>query len=113
MRLAAAARRLILLFAMKPFFVLLSAAAALACNTGLAAQTTSSDNPADHLPAHIKRITWFGERADWSPDGQRILFLAKTFGEVYEVEVATGIIRAVTRHYSHWQTQAGQRTRHS
>lgn len=58
-------------------------------------------DPEDHLPPHIKRITWFGERADWSSDGKRILFLAKTFGEVYEIEIATGIIRPVTLHYRH------------
>src|SRR5712672_1473971 len=58
-------------------------------------------DPSEHLPAHIRRVTWFGERADWSLDGKRILFLAKTFGDVYELEVATGIIRPVTHHYPH------------
>ncbi|PYV04450.1 MAG: hypothetical protein DMG10_08075, partial [Acidobacteria bacterium] len=59
------------------------------------------ESPADHLPAHIKRITWFGERADWSHDGKRILFLEKTFGDVYEVERATSVIRPLTHHYRH------------
>lgn len=58
-------------------------------------------SPADHLPPHIKRLTWFGERADWSHDGKRILFVEKTFGDVFEVEVATGAIRPVTHHYPH------------
>ncbi|MEO7299104.1 MAG: hypothetical protein ABI042_11085 [Verrucomicrobiota bacterium] len=68
-----------------------------------AAQTNSlaGKNPADELPSHIKRITWFGERADWSSDGKRILFLGKTFGDVYEVEVASGIIRAMSHHFPH------------
>ena len=60
------------------------------------------ENPADHLPAHIRRVTWFGERADWSHDGKRILFLEKTFGDVYEVDPAAGIIRALTHHYPHY-----------
>ena len=59
------------------------------------------ENPADHLPPWIKRVTWFGERADWSHDGKKLLFVEKTFGDVYEVELATGIIRAVTHHYPH------------
>jgi len=59
-------------------------------------------NPADHLPPWIKRVTWFGERADWSHDGKRILFVEKTFGDVYEVELKTGIIRAITHHYPHY-----------
>jgi hypothetical protein len=58
-------------------------------------------NPADQLPPHIKRLTWFGERADWSHDGQRILFVGKTYGDVYEVELKTGIIRPVTHHFYH------------
>src|SRR6266516_3272941 len=59
-------------------------------------------NPAEHLPPHIKRVTWFGERADFSHDGKRILFVEKTFGDVYEVELATGVIRALTHHYPHY-----------
>lgn len=58
-------------------------------------------NPADHLPPHIRRLTWFGERADWSHDGRRILFIEKTYGDAFEVEVATGIIRPVTHHFHH------------
>src|SRR5439155_11087495 len=59
-------------------------------------------NPADHLPPHIRRVTWFGERADWSHDSKRILFVEKTFGDVYEVELASEIIRAMTHHYPHY-----------
>ena len=59
-------------------------------------------SPAEHLPPHIKRVTWFGERADFSHDGKRILFVEKTFGDVYELELATGIIRAMTHHYPHY-----------
>lgn len=70
-----------------------------ACCFGQTASATA--NPADNLPPHIKRLTWFGERADWSHDGKRILFVEKTFGDVFEVEVATGIIRPVTHHYPH------------
>ncbi len=53
------------------------------------------------LPAHIRRLTTFGERADWSHDGKRVLFLAKTFGDVFEADVATGEIRLLTGHYPH------------
>lgn len=58
-------------------------------------------SPADALPPHIRRLTWFGERADWSHDGKRILFIEKTYGDAYEVEVATGQIRPLTHHYHH------------
>lgn len=55
----------------------------------------------DHLPPHIVRLTAFGERADWSPDGKKILFLTKTFGDAMEIDVATREIRNLTSHYAH------------
>lgn len=61
----------------------------------------AGQSPADHLPPHITQLTQFGERADWSHDGTRILFLEKTFGDVFEIEVATGKLRHMTRHYYH------------
>jgi Tol biopolymer transport system component len=68
---------------------------------GFSADPPSGSSPADHLPSHIQRLTWFGERADWSPDGKRILFLSKTFGDAMEVELDTGRIRNLTSHYPH------------
>jgi hypothetical protein len=58
-------------------------------------------SPLDELPPYIKSVTRFGQRAEWSHDGKRILFMEKTFGDVYEVELATGIIRPMTHHYFH------------
>ncbi|MHC4483381.1 MAG: TolB-like translocation protein [Planctomycetota bacterium] len=60
-----------------------------------------AESPLDELPAWIARVTHFGQRADWSHDGKRILFIEKTFGDVYEVEVATKVIRGMTHHYYH------------
>lgn len=65
------------------------------------APAISGESPADHLPPHITRITEFGERADWSHDGKRILFLEKTFGDVFEIELATKRLRLMTGHYYH------------
>ncbi len=59
------------------------------------------DSPLDNLPPHIRHVTHFGQRADWSHDGKRILFLEKTFGDVYEVDLTTKIIRPMTHHYYH------------
>ncbi|MCL4401408.1 MAG: hypothetical protein M1436_01910 [Acidobacteria bacterium] len=55
----------------------------------------------ESYPPYIKRLTHFGERPDWSPDGKRILFLEKMYGDVFELELATGIIRPLTHHYFH------------
>ncbi len=91
---------------MKPLATPLTAVAASLLAFPLAAAETAlapkeGENPADHLPAWIIRLTEFGERADWSHDGKKILFLAKTYGDVYEADVATRIIRPVTHHYYH------------
>jgi hypothetical protein len=67
----------------------------------VAGPTFAQPSPDDNLPAHIRRLTTFGERADWSHDGTRVLFLEKTFGDVYEVEVASGRLRLLTAHYPH------------
>jgi Tol biopolymer transport system component len=71
----------------------------LSCN--ISGGSAGEGSPADHLPPHIRRITWFGERADWSHDGKKILFLSKTYGDAYEVDVQSGIIRPLTHHFYH------------
>ena len=68
---------------------------------GVATEPHSGESPADHLPPHIERLTSFGERADWSHDGKKLLFLSKTFGDAMELDVATRSIRNLTAHYPH------------
>jgi len=63
-------------------------------------QGTKSGSPEEALPPNIKQLTHFGERASWSPDGKRIAFMEKSFGDAYEVNVASGAIRLLT-HYAH------------
>jgi hypothetical protein len=38
------------------------------------------------------------QRASWSPDGQRIAFMSKSFGDAFVVDVRTRMIRLLT-HY--------------
>ena len=75
----------------------------LSARTGLtaAAASATDQSPAEHLPSYIKRVTYFGERADWSHDGKKILFLSKTFGDAMELDLRTGVIRNLTAHYPH------------
>ncbi len=58
-------------------------------------------SPLNELPDYIRQVTYFGQRADFSHDGKRILFIEKTFGDVYEVELDTKIIRPMTHRYFH------------
>jgi hypothetical protein len=66
------------------------------------AQPHAGESPTDHLPPYIRHLTQFGERADWSHDSKKILFLSKTFGDAMEVDLATGAIRNLTQHYPHY-----------
>jgi hypothetical protein len=66
-----------------------------------AAQQPGTGDPAGCLPAAITRLTWFGEQPDWRPDGQRVLFVGKVFGEVYEYELSTGRIFPCSDHFRH------------
>lgn len=60
-----------------------------------------SGSPADFLPPHITRLTEWGARADWSDDGRRLLLLDALVGDVFELEIATGQVRPLTKHYEH------------
>jgi Tol biopolymer transport system component len=53
------------------------------------------------FPAYIKRMNQFGERPDWSHDGKKVLFVSKSFGDVFEMDIATGTIIPLTHHYYH------------
>jgi len=70
--------------------------------TAAASAADQAERSPDHeLPAHITRLTFFGERADFSHDGKRILFVEKTFGDAYELDLETKAIRLLTAHYKH------------
>ena len=51
-----------------------------ATGAGLATGRLPAADPADSLPPHITRLTWFGERADWRHDGRRFVFLNRAYG---------------------------------
>jgi hypothetical protein len=53
-------------------------------------------DPLDHLPANVEVLTRFGERADISPDNQRVAFMAKSFGDAMVIDLATRTIRCLT-----------------
>lgn len=58
-------------------------------------------NPEEHLPSNIRRVTYFGERAVFSPDGMRIAFVSKTFGDAFEYNVKSHAIRLLTGGFHH------------
>ena len=72
--------------------------AALSTLVVLGAQGKKSGSPEENLPPNITQLTAFGERASWSPDGRRIAFMSKSFGDAFVVDVGTKVIRLLT-HY--------------
>lgn len=85
----------------KPIIIILIALVSGLLPATSYSQDSKSTSPIENLPSYIKRVTHFGQRADWSHDGKRILFIEKTFGDVYEVELKTKVIRPMTHHYFH------------
>jgi Tol biopolymer transport system component len=55
-----------------------------------------SGQPLDHLPPEIEILTHFGERADISPDDQRVAFMDKSFGDAFVIDLKTRVIRCLT-----------------
>src|SRR5215469_8973402 len=56
----------------------------------------SPDDPLQHLPSNIEMLTHFGERADISPDNQRVAFMAKSFGDAMVIDLKSREIRCLT-----------------
>jgi len=65
------------------------------------AQTRKQGNPEKELPPNITQLTGFVERAAWSPDGKRVAFMAKSFGDAFEMDLETRVIRILTAHFLH------------
>jgi hypothetical protein len=82
-------------------------AAALLASTGCGAGAqdpkvgTLRGSPLDRLPPEVTQLTDFGLRADWSPDGRRILFLDALAGDVWAYELATQSLQKLTAHFEH------------
>jgi hypothetical protein len=63
---------------------------------------TLDGSPVDHLPGNIRLLDiqlpdgGTPMRADWSPDGRRLVFLDAPMGDVWEHELTTGATRNLT-----------------
>jgi MYXO-CTERM domain-containing protein len=63
---------------------------------------TLEGSPLDDLPTYISVLTDFGSRPDWSPDGERLVFIdGAPLGDVLELNVATGETRNLTDGFEH------------
>jgi hypothetical protein len=87
---------------LKSIFILMPIATFVAFTLLFSSEPQRIGNPSDSLPSYITHLTWFGERPDWRHDGKRIVFLSKTFGDVYEYDFSNERITACTDHFQHY-----------
>jgi len=62
----------------------------------LALAQRAPGSPLEHLPRNIEVLTHFGERADISPDNQRVAFMAKSFGDAMVVDLKSRVMQCLT-----------------
>src|SRR5262245_57822011 len=65
------------------------------------AQTRRAGAPEAHLPANITQVVAFGERPAWSPDGKKLAFIGKSFGDAFEIDLRTKLVRLLSGHFPH------------
>lgn len=67
-------------------------------STGLDFSVHKDGDPLASLPAGTRMISTFGERPVFSPDGTRIAFIGKSYGDAFEYDLTTGKVRNLTAH---------------
>jgi hypothetical protein len=58
-------------------------------------------NPTFQLPENVTLLSPFGERPEFSPDGTKIAFIGKSYGDAFAYDLASGTIRNLTSHAAH------------
>lgn len=79
----------------------ISIAGIFICILGTFQSCTFNDQPQgcfpnEKLPSHIEPLTDFGQRAEWSLDGQKVYFVDSAGGDVWVVEVKTKEVCKIT-----------------
>jgi WD40 repeat protein len=77
--------------------------ASIAATAALMAGPASAADPAHptRTLADATRLSVFGERPAFSPDGKRLAFVGKKFGDAYEIDFRTKSIRNLTSGFPH------------
>jgi len=64
-------------------------------------------NPLDNPPPFHSKLTDYGERPYWSPDGKKVAFIDHRYGDVCEIDMETREIRNLTKdlgeYHSFWR----------
>jgi len=65
----------------------------------IAPASLAATYPREKLPPYIRLLTEQGQRAEWSLDGKKVIYLSRAGGDVYEIDIKSGVKTAVTGHY--------------
>ncbi len=68
---------------MKVYFLSIFTLIILSCDY----RSTEGSFPKDKLPLHIEPLTSFGQRAEWSLDGEKVFFVDSAGGDVWMVDI--------------------------
>lgn len=79
----------------------LAVAACLAAMPQLAAPSLAQSADPELRLEDAAELSPFGGRAAFSPDGKKIAFVDKSYGDAYEIDVATREVRSLTAHLPH------------
>ena len=68
----------------------------LLLTSALALAQRTPGSPLNYLPSKVEVLTHFGERADISPDNQRVAFMTKSFGDAMVIDLKARVIQCLT-----------------
>src|SRR6476620_3909980 len=77
-------------------YLILTVILTIGITSRLATYKKNIGDALEHLPKNIDQLTYFGERADISPDNKRVAFMAANFGDAMVIDLKTRIIRCLT-----------------
>jgi hypothetical protein len=81
---------------MKSLMIILMLIVPFAQSFAQETQQRKEGDPLKNLPDNIEILTYFGERADFSPDNKRVAFMAKSFGDAMVIDLETRTIDCLT-----------------
>jgi hypothetical protein len=85
----------------KPRWLMPICFAAVVAATPCAVNAEDTDHARPPRVEQAIMLSPFGGRAAFSPDGKKIAFVGKTYGDAYEIDIATRQVRNLTRDVPH------------
>jgi WD40 repeat protein len=85
----------------RPTWFSLLLAVALGLPVVVLGQAKKEGSPEKNLPPNVTPLTGFGAGASWSPNGKRIAFMSKSYGDAFEIDLETKLTRLLTGHFLH------------